>query len=157
MIINFWSSLSQIIAAFLGTLGFALVFKLKGKYLLWVSLGGFCTYSIYILADFLVSSSFIAALAAATFVALLSEILARILKAPTVIFLTTISISIVPGSGLYYSMKSLLLQNWYELIYTFKSTVAIAAGIVCGIILVSAAFKMLTSLNKFHKKEITHE
>jgi uncharacterized membrane protein YjjB (DUF3815 family) len=78
----------------------------------------------------------------------LSEILARLLKAPTVIFLTTISISIVPGSGLYYSMRYLLLQDLSSFAQSFKSTCSIAAGIVCGILIISVAVKILMTAKK---------
>jgi len=141
-----WRSFPLLIAALLGTLGFALVFKMKGKYLFFVSASGFCTYSIYLTVTFLGRSEFIAALVTSMFVALLSEILARCLKAPTVIFLTTISISIVPGSDLYYSMRYLLLQDLASFAEAFKSTCSIAAGIVCGIIIISVAMKIFMTI-----------
>jgi uncharacterized membrane protein YjjB (DUF3815 family) len=141
-----WQSLPLLIAALLGTLGFALVFKMKGSYLFFVSAGGFCTYGIYLIVTFFGCSEFIAALVSSMFVALLSEILARGLKAPTVIFLTTISISIVPGSGLYYSMRYLLLQNLASFAEAFKSTCSIAAGIVCGIVIISVVMKIFMTI-----------
>ena len=143
-----WQSFPQIIAAFLGTLGFALVFKMKGSYLLFVSIGGFCTYGIFLITTFFGCSEFSSALISAVFVAVLSEILARVLKAPTIIFLTTISISIVPGSGLYYSMRYLLLQEIDGFSQSFKSTCSIAAGIVCGIVIISLATRLITALRR---------
>ena len=136
----------QLIAAFLGTLGFALVFKMKGSYLPFVSIGGFFTYAIFLTITFLGYSEFSAALISAIFVALLSETLARILKAPTVIFLTTVSISIVPGSSLYYSMRYLLLQDFESFSQAFKSTCFIAAGIVCGIVIISVFMKIFMAI-----------
>ena len=146
LIWHLWESIPQLIAAFLGTLGFALVFKMKGSYLLFVSFGGFCTYGIFVIITFLGYSNFSAALISSMFVALLSEILARTLKAPTVIFLTTISISIVPGSSLYYSMRYLLLQDMANFAEAFKSTCSIAAGIVCGIVIISVVMKILMAI-----------
>ena len=143
-----WQVLPQLIAAFLGTLGFAWVFKMKGSYILWVSMGGVCTYGIFVILTYLGYSEFTVALISAIFFALLSEILARLLKAPTVIFLTTISISIVPGSGLYYSMRYLLLQDLSSFAQSFKSTCSIAAGIVCGILIISVAVKILMTAKK---------
>ena len=148
LIWHLWEALPQLIAAFLGTLGFALVFKMKSSYLLFVSFGGFCTYGIFVIITFLGYSNFSAALISSMFVALLSEILARTLKAPTVIFLTTISISIVPGSSLYYSMRYLLLQDTASFAEAFKSTCSIAAGIVCGIVVISVIIKIFVSLKR---------
>ena len=141
-----WQAFPQLLAALLGTLGFALVFKMKGSYLPLVCIGGFCTYGIYLIIAFLGGSEFTAAFIAATFVALLSEILARVLKAPTVIFPTTVSISIVPGSGLYHSMRYLLLQDLVSFVQAFKSTCSIAAGIVCGIVIISLVMKIVTTI-----------
>ncbi len=141
-----WQAFPQLIAALLGTLGFALVFKMKGSYLFLVSAGGFCTYGVYLIITFFGCSEFIAAFVAAMLVALLSEILARALKAPTVIFLTTVSISIVPGSGLYYSMRYLLLQDLASFAEAFKSTCSIAAGIVCGIVIISVTMKIFVAI-----------
>ena len=151
LIAHLWDMLPQLIAALVGTLGFALVFKMKGVYIPFVCLGGFATYGIYLVMTFLGRTEFTAALTAAMFFALLSEILANTLKAPTVIFLTTISISIIPGSGLYYSMKYFLMQDMESFAQTFKGTCAIAAGIVCGIVIVSIAAKIFIAVRNHVK------
>ena len=145
-IAHLWDMLPQLIAALVGTLGFALVFKIKGSYIPFVCLGGFATYGIYLVMTFLGRSEFTSALIAAMFVALLSEVLAYTLKAPTVIFLTTVSISIIPGSGLYYSMRYFLLQDMENFSRAFKSTCAIAAGIVCGIVIISVTAKIFMAV-----------
>lgn len=155
-----WKSSPQLIAALLGTTGFALVFKMKRNHLFLVSVGGLLTYGIYITMIFKGQTEFLSAFFAASFVALLSEILSRIEKAPTVIFLTTVSISIVPGSGLYYSMRNLLLRDIASFSKYFKSTCAVSAGMVFGIIFMSAMIKLLTVFirknNDFiHEKEKT--
>ena len=138
-----WQTMPELIAALLGTLGFALVFKMKWSYMWIVSVGGFFTYAIFVILAYLNFSDFSTALISAVFFALTSEILARVLKAPTIVFLIPISISIVPGSGLYYSMRYLLLQDTANFVSSFKSTCAISAGIVCGIIVTSVVFKIV--------------
>ena len=154
LIAHLWSMLPQLIAALIGTLGFAFVFKMKLIYIPFVSLGGFCTYGIYLIITFLGRTEFAAALIASMFVALLSEILANTLKAPTVIFLTTIAISIVPGSGLYYSMKHFLMQDMESFAQMFKSTCSIAAGIACGIVIISIAAKIFIAVRN-HVKSVS--
>lgn len=146
LMIYLWQNLPELVAAFLGTIGFALLFKMKGSYVLFVSIGGACTYLIFITLTFFGGSEFSAALSASVFVSLLSEALARILKAPTTIFLTTVSVSIVPGSGLYYSMRHLLLQEYADFTQAFKSTCFITSGIVCGIIIVSISVKIFMAI-----------
>ena len=154
LVAHLWEMFPQLIASLIGTIGFALVFKMKGIYIPFVGLGGFCTYGIYLIMTFLGQSEFAAALIASMFVALLSEILANTLKAPTVIFLTTIAISIVPGSGLYYSMKYFLMQDMENFSQAFKSTCAVAAGIVCGIVIISIAAKIFMAVRN-HVKSVS--
>lgn len=146
-----WGEIYGIVAALVGTVGFALIFKLKGKYIFGVSVSGFLIYIIYLLMLRAYPSEFLAAFVSTAFVVLVSEILARILKAPTMIFITTAIVPIVPGSGLYYSMKYLLWRDWTNFVDRFKSMLSVAFGIVCGIIFVSAAFKLITSLFKGKK------
>ena len=70
------------------------------------------------------------------------------------IFITPSIVPIVPGSGLYYSMKYLLWRDWANFVDRFKGMLLIFVGIVCGIIFVSAAFKLVTSLIKGKTKRI---
>ena len=107
-------------------------------------------YIIYLLMLRAYPSEFLAAFVSTAFVVLMAEILARTLKAPAMIFITTAIVPIVPGSGLYYSMKHLLWRDWTNFIDRFKSMLSVAFGIVCGIIFVAAAFKLVMSL--FMKK-----
>lgn len=113
----------------------------------------FSTNVVYIIVEYKLISAFLSSFIATIFASLFSEILARTLKAPTVIFLTTIAISIVPGSGLYYSMKHLLWWNWEDFFNTLKNTFAIAIGIVCRVILISAIFKSMSVLQCRRKNE----
>ena len=107
-----FSSLPELAAAFLGTLGFGIVFKIKGKYLVYVSASGLFCYAIYLSALFFNCTEFVAATVAAMVVAAIAEILARTLRAPTVIFTIPGIVTIVPGSGLYYSVRYLLLRDF---------------------------------------------
>lgn len=145
-----WGEKYGIVAALVGTVGFALIFKLKGRYIFGVSVAGFLMYIIYLLMLRAYPSEFLAAFVSTAFVVLMAEILARTLKAPAMIFITTAIVPIVPGSGLYYSMKHLLWRDWTNFIDRFKSMLSVAFGIVCGIIFVAAAFKLVMSL--FMKK-----
>lgn len=148
-----WDLFPELIAAFLGTLGFSLMFKMKSGHLLFVSINGLLVYAIYMIASFFGLTEFVSAFLATLFAALMAELLARALKAPTVIFVTTILVPIVPGSGLYYSMRYLLLQDVSNFVQRFKSMCFIFAGMMCGIILVSSLMKLVMALLKVKKEE----
>lgn len=143
LMLYLFNSLPALIAAFLGTLGFAIIFKLKGKYLVYISVCGFFNYAIYIIALFFNWSEFWASAVATVFVAVAAEILARILKTPTVIFTLPGVVPIVPGSTLYYSVRYLLLRDYENFAVSFKSTCYIALGIVCGTVVVSVIIRFV--------------
>ncbi len=144
--------LPALIAAFFGTLGFAIIFKLKGKYLVYISICGLFNYAIYMVAIFFNLSEFWAATVATTFVAVMAEILARALKTPTVIFTLPGVVPIVPGSALYYSVRYLLLRDYGNFAASFKSTCYIALGIVCGTVVVSVVMKFISGLKNNSRK-----
>ena len=148
-----WGAMPVLIAALVGTLGFAMLFKMKAKYLIYISVCGFVSYGIYLSVLFLGYSEILAAFASASFVAIASEILARVLKAPTVIFTVVGIVPIVPGSALYYSMRNLLLRDIDGFFDSLKSACTITAGIVFGIVAISALMKLLTSLKRRNRKE----
>ena len=152
LMLYLFNSLPALIAAFFGTLGFAIIFKIKGKYLIYISVCGFFNYAIYLIALFFNWSEFLAAMVATMFVAVMAEILARILKTPTVIFTLPGVVPIVPGSALYYSVRFLLIRDFWNFAVSFKSTCYIAMGIVCGTVVVSVVMKFITGLRSALKK-----
>ena len=122
----------EFVMAFVSTLGFALLFRMKYRFLPIAALGGTFTYGVYVVVAALGDSLLLAAVASAFFMTLLSELFARIGKAPAIIFLLPFAISIVPGSYLYYTM-SCLLQNDPAYAYYLKATLQVGIGIAVGI------------------------
>ena len=99
------------VAALLGTLGFALLFDVKRRHLPVISLLGVLTYAVWEISLYVEFSNFLAAFLAAAFVTLCAEVCARLFRAPTVVFLLTAPVVIVPGSSLYYTMNALIMQK----------------------------------------------
>lgn len=129
----------QLIAAMLGAAGFAVVFCVRKKYVPIATLGGGLTYGVYVLCDALGASLFLAALLAAIFAALFGELCAKLLRAPTVLFVSPFTTPIVPGGNLYYTMSALLAGNDLSLSTNLSSTLLISAGLAAGTMLVTVA------------------
>ena len=125
------------IMAILGTAGFALLFDAKLRYLPVISLLGLLTYAVYELSLHADCSKFLAAFLAAAFVTVCSETCARIFRAPTVVFLLTTPVVIIPGSSLYYTMNALIMQKPELLDVHLENTLQISVGIAAGIVAVS--------------------
>ena len=128
----------QLIASIAGTLGFAILFKLRPKHLVSVSiLGGCCYAAYYVVAIHFGADVFIASLVATAFVAIISEVFARVSQSPALVFLLPGLIPIVPGGDLYNMMKNLITKNSDAALGYGISAIKIAAGVAGGIVIVS--------------------
>ena len=68
----------QVISSFLGSFGFSMLFNLKGKRLLWASLGGTFAWAVYLIVDALTGNLFLCGVISAMVATAYSEIFARI-------------------------------------------------------------------------------
>ena len=123
----------QLITAFMGALGFSLLFRLQKRHILFASIGGLLTWGVYLLVAHFLPNPFFPNLIASVFAVMLAEILARWRKCPATLFLIPFIIPLVPGSSLYYTM-SYAVQSDVEMMSYHShqlliSALAIAAGV----------------------------
>ena len=85
--------LIQLVTAFLGALGFALLFGLHKRHLFFASLGGMITWGIYLLIHIFLQTPFLANLIASVFAVSFAEALAHWRKCPATLFVMP---SIIP-------------------------------------------------------------
>ncbi|MBO7728877.1 MAG: threonine/serine exporter family protein [Oscillospiraceae bacterium] len=138
-------NLIQLITAFLGALGFALLFGLHRRHLLFAALGGMLTWGIYLLIHSFLQSPFLANLAASVFAVSLAEALAHWRKCPATLFVVPAIIPLVPGSSLYYAM-SFAVQNDMSAANTYGHQMLIAAlAIAAGISFVTVCRELHTT------------
>lgn len=131
------------IYALLATLGFGVLFNIKGKNLIFASFGGAITWFTYLLSLKLHASIMIALFLAALAAGIYSEFLARILKAPVTIFSICSVIPLVPGGGMYYTMLSSVQGDINKFLSTGLDTLASAGAIAVGILLASFFTKLI--------------
>ena len=98
----------QVIAAGLGAGGYSILFNIRRDKLVFASAGGSFAWIIYILASQFTPNAFVTNMLAASFATLYSEILARIKKAPTTVFLIPSIMPMIPGGGLFYTMSAVM-------------------------------------------------
>ena len=125
--------LYQLLSAFVGSMGFALIFGMRRRYLFAASLGALLGWGVYLLTESFLSNSFLPPLLAAAFALSYSEIMAKALKTPATLFVVPAIIPLVPGGSLYYTMSYAVHRDMANArIYgtrTLESALAIAAGI----------------------------
>ena len=124
----------QILMGGLGTLGFNLLFHIRGRKLLLATLGGVISWAVFLALEFILPGEAIRYLIAAATVTVYGEILARIVKTPTTTFLVPSVIPLIPGSALYYTMNYALNRQWTafagQALYTLELGLSLALGII---------------------------
>ena len=116
---------------------FAALFHSPRRCVVSASLVGMAGYGVYLAVAALFSSVVGANFIAALVVAALAELLARVQKAPAIIFALIGIIPLVPGAGLYRTMLALVLKSYGEAAAIGVETVLSAGSIALGIAVVT--------------------
>lgn len=131
------------VSSFIATFGFGILFNIKGYKLILAGIGGMLGSVVYTIAlnnnISLVTSLFLASLVFSCY----SEILARICKTPVTTFLISALIPLVPGNGMYQTMKLAIDGNVMEALQVGLDTLTSAGALALGTILVSTIMRFL--------------
>lgn len=138
----------EVIAAFISSFAFGIVFNIKGKNLFFAALCGALGWFVYKFSLKLemtdTTSLFLASLALSIY----SEIFARILKTPVTTFVIAALIPLVPGGGMYYTMVEAITGDVMNSLEIGIKTIASAGTLALGIILVSTITKTIIKNKK---------
>lgn len=141
----------QILSACIGTVGFGVLFNIRGKKLLFGSLGGLLAWALYIVFALFIPDEAVIYLIVSTITSLYAEILAIKLKTPTTSFLIISLIPLIPGGSLYYTMAYALGGDFNSFMTKAVSTLKLAAALSLGIIIVLSVFKHIKMSRKAYK------
>lgn len=145
--------LIQIITGFLGSLGFSMLFNIRGTKLVVASLGGLISWSVFLALAPLFPSETLRYFISAATVTLYAEVFARIMKTPTTTFLVPSLIPLIPGGSLYYTMNYALNKQWGLFAQKALYTLQLALALAVGIIAVTTLTRMFMVLVKKLKKQ----
>lgn len=145
---EFKQALIIVFSGIIGTLGFALVFRMTKKKIIWAVIGGGLTCVVYALSCSFFSHEFFQNVFPALFATAYSEAFARITKSPSTPYIACSIISLVPGGKLFYTMYYFITSDMESFRTTLYQTARISAGLAVGIIIVSVIIKEI-NYNKF--------
>ncbi len=123
---------TELATAVMGTLGFSMIFNVKRERLFAISIGGGLSWAVYLLIFYNTEEIFVSYFIASLTVAVYSEVIARIAKAPANIFLISSIIPLLPGGSLYYTMSALVSRDTAEFYAKGTETALSALGIATG-------------------------
>lgn len=126
----------QIVSCIIGSLGFALWFRIKGKQIVYSGIGALICWLTYLLVYESTESPFISTMLAAMFVAAYANIMARVNKAPTTIFLIASALPLIPGAHMYYMMYSMVIGDNAMAMSEARLMLLPCLGIAVGFIVV---------------------
>lgn len=141
--------ITQIVTAFLGSLGFSVLFNLRRTKLLIAALGGMLSWALFLLLGLWFTSEPLRYFFAAAFVTVYAEIFARIKKTPTTSYLVPGFIPMIPGGALYSTMKFALNTDWQLFGNAAIYTLQIALCITAGIVVVSSGMRMIVAAYRY--------
>lgn len=141
-------ALLQIFTAFLGTLGFGILFNIRGRKLWLGALGGLLSWVAFLLLGYGIQNEPVRYFLVSVLVSVYAEVLARLEKTPTTTFIIISLIPLIPGGSLYYTMASALEGSGEGFLENGIHTLELALALSLGIILVTSFVRRVKVLKK---------
>lgn len=147
----------QILMGAVGTLGFCVLFNIRGKKLVLAVLGAALSWSLCVALEPFAPGEPARWFISAMFVALWAEVLARVMKTPATTFLIPGIIPHIPGGALYNTMRLALERQWSACLsrafYTLRLALSLALGMIVVHSLWILAQKTITKC-MYHKIKV---
>lgn len=129
----------QLLTAGLGALGYSIWFNVREKKLFWCALGGVLGWGVVLITEWAGLSEFWGYYLGAVALTIYGQILARTLKCPVTVFIVTASMPLIPGGGLYATMRYAIAEEWGTFAIYGLRTLGYAILISAGILTVMTA------------------
>ena len=146
----------QIITGLLGTLGFSILFNIKGKRLLAATFGGFLSWTAFLLLAPVIESEPIRYFLVSVFISFYAEMIARVLKTPTTTVLMSALVPLVPGGSLYYTMAYALGSDLEKFVTKAMSTLKLAGALALGIVITTMVMRAIYATRTIRDKKEIH-
>lgn len=136
--------------AFVASLAYAIIFNVHGVGILICGLGGALGWLVYLLAAPWSQSPILRSFLAALAISAYAELMSRVRKCPVTGYLLIAFFPLVPGGGIYYTMKY-CMAGQTELFYAKgMETLGIAGALALGVLIVSSLVRL--AANYRHRK-----
>lgn len=147
----------QLAGALLGSLGFSLLFNVRGKRLYLASLGGLLSWGTYLLMSLVTESEAARYLASSVVLTLYAEVMAHVMRSPATVFLVSGTIPLIPGGMLYSTMRCAVAEQWDEFFAGSLTTLMLAASIAGGILFAMTVLSIIRKLKRMNSVPIRTE
>ena len=138
-------AITQILAGFVGSIGFGFLFNVRGKKLLMASLGGLVSWSLFLILSVFINNEPLNYFIVALLMSVYAEFMARKLKSPTTCFITISLIPLIPGGSLYYTMAYAFQSDIERFASKGIYMLSLAAALALGVIVSTTVTKVLNN------------
>ena len=128
----------QTIMACLGSVGFGMVFNVRGRRLWLIAFGGGLGWAVYLGGMHMTGNVFTSVLLSTAVVTALSEVLARVIETPIILLMVPMLIPLIPGGALYYTMSYLVRDDYPAFVASLQSLLTQAGAIAVGMIIMTS-------------------
>jgi uncharacterized membrane protein YjjB (DUF3815 family) len=136
--INKWGEhrmiIEQLVTSFIASAAFVIIFNVPKRLLLNCGLVGMIGWLIYVLFVEYDFDSVLATFVAAFFVAIISQLFARLYKTPMTIFSVSGIIPLVPGGLAYEAMRHAVMNDYNMAIQLAAKAFMISGAIAIGLV-----------------------
>ena len=146
----------QILSGFIGSVGFAILFNIRGKRLVLTAIGGFVCCLLFVILGWFIKSEPVVYFVIALTISLYAEVMARTLKTPTTTFITSSLSPLIPGASLYYTMALTFQGNMETFLQKAIYTLQLASALALGIIVSTTLTQILYGVKKAIKSKKTN-
>ncbi len=144
-----WLQVAYLTAACtVALLGIAVIFDVPPKKLLWAMIGSIISCVLMLIGDKYGLDPLITNMIATAVPCVYCEIMARVLKTPTTVFMIPTLLPLVPGSRLYYTMFYLFSGEQQLFLDNMLIAVKICTGIAVAIIVVTGAMRWIEAAKR---------
>ncbi len=139
-------------SSFLTAFGFTILYNIPKKAILPASITGAVGWTSYFfLTNYLTVVNFVSTIIASFFIAFISQVFARKLKKPVIIFTLPGLIPLVPG-GMVYNMMRAFVEGNSELGFQFATNTFLTAGaLALGLSINGVFFQLFSSRDLFKR------
>lgn len=137
----------KVLFAFIAVFTFAVLEEVPKKYLAVCGITGAVGWLVYLLCEEFSLGDVMSTFWSAFVVALLSQIVARRLKAPVTVFLICGILPTVPGAGMFQIVYHLIRNERTITTIKLTQTLKMAAAISLAIFIVDGAFRVIQGKN----------
>ena len=136
----------QLATSFIGSLGFGILFNVRGRRLLASAVGGLLAWGLCLLLGKWITAEALNYFIVSLSISFYAQFIARILKTPATPISITALIPLIPGSSLYYTMAAAFQGISGAFVTKAVATLELAAALALGIILVSALSRLFPAV-----------